>query len=206
MHIDNTQVELLAEKFFEKYNRVLIGKNLGQFHVDFDCEGADNDDINAIKSIFLGKKCYYDLLMCENTDGSKVYDEHIRMKGVPIDAIKHRAKVGIYEQNIVLVDNDNNFIKSYVNIEDWKESPDYKNENKLYDYFTKDGKKIKDFNNDVYELYLYLYQGNEVSFDLLATKPKFEFHKNMTISSKTEFNRKLSFPDKEIIGFDNISV
>ena len=204
IHIDSTKIKILADKFKEIYCRDLIGTNLGQFHTDFDVDGADNDNIVATKSIVLGKKCYYDFLQCINTDGKIVNGEHIRMKGIPNSVILHRAKSGLYEQNIIVVDENNNIINTYDNINEWKKSVNYKIE-KRCDFFKKDGKLIKDFHNSVYELYLYLYQGNEVSFDLLSTAPKFEFHKNMTISSKTEFNRRISFPDKPICGFEEFT-
>jgi len=152
IHMDNKKVTLLGNSFTTKYGRELIGKQLGQFHVDFDLDGAMTDNIYAIKSVFLGKKCYYDLLYSKNPDGTEVYGEHIRMKGVPNDSILHKAK--------------------------------------------------QDFNGDVFELFKYMYEGNKVTFNLVANRPKFEFHKDMTITSKEEFNRKLGFPDKEMTGFD----
>ena len=64
------------------YGRVLIGKELGQFHSDFD--GADY----ATESIFLAKKVYYDKLA--KYDGTQ--GDHIRMKGISGDAIKFYCK------------------------------------------------------------------------------------------------------------------
>ena len=154
IHMDNSKVQLLGDSFTKKYGRELIGKQLGQFHVDFDLDGAKTDNICAVKSVFLGKKCYYDLLYTKNPDGTEIYGEHIRMKGVPNDSIIHRADA--------------------------------------------------DFGGDVFELFKYMYEGNTVSFNLVANRPKFEFHKDMTISSKEEFNRKLRFPDREITGFNDI--
>ena len=46
----------MSKEYLKKYGRVLIGKELGQFHSDFD--GADY----ATESIFLAKKVYYDKL------------------------------------------------------------------------------------------------------------------------------------------------
>ena len=83
------------EKLFqEQYNRTLTGKQLGQFHIDFDLEDADGNEcsgIYAYKSIFLGKKCYIDLLRGIGGSGEVVEGFHIRMKGVPNSTIKHTA-------------------------------------------------------------------------------------------------------------------
>ena len=46
-----------------KYNRKLIGKNMGQFHTDFclnDKNGKPCKDITAVACVFNGKKCYID--------------------------------------------------------------------------------------------------------------------------------------------------
>lgn len=77
IHIKESHVDILANKFEEKYNRKLIGGNLGQFHCDFD-----NDAVST-HLIALGKKSYIDLL--ENPDGT--ISHHIRMKGVPKESI-----------------------------------------------------------------------------------------------------------------------
>jgi hypothetical protein len=105
MHIDTDNIEKLSEAFQDKYERKLIGKNMGQFHSDFDFKDADKDaEINAIKSIFLGKKTYIDLL--ESTvDGKKAYDYHIRMKGVPNQSIHHTVEVNELESPIELYQN-----------------------------------------------------------------------------------------------------
>ena len=48
--------------------------------------------IHSKMSIFLGKKCYIDWLFGVDTLGKYVEDYHIRMKGVPNDSIKYKAK------------------------------------------------------------------------------------------------------------------
>jgi hypothetical protein len=93
---------ILGKAFKTKYGRNLIGKDMGQFHTDFDfktsfqtvdgklveCKKKANGDISATKSIFLGKKSYIDLL--EDDDGdSMIY--HIRLKGIPIKCIMHKV-------------------------------------------------------------------------------------------------------------------
>jgi len=91
MHIDYDDVEVLENKFQEKYNRILTGKQLGQFHIDFDLKGAV-EDIKAVNSIFLGKKCYIDELVSKDQEGNVIKDYHIRMKGVPNATIKYTAE------------------------------------------------------------------------------------------------------------------
>ena len=86
MHIDTDQVKILANKYETKYGKELIGKNMGQFHTDFASD-IIKGDIHAKESIFLGKKCYLDVLTGD--DGN--IDYHIRMKGVSCDAIKDHA-------------------------------------------------------------------------------------------------------------------
>lgn len=92
MHIKEKDIETLRELYNEKYNRELIGKGMGQFHSDFDSD-IIKEDIHAVESIFLGKKCYIDKLCGKDENGNIVYDYHIRMKGVSDNAIKHKAKV-----------------------------------------------------------------------------------------------------------------
>jgi len=89
MHIVDNKVEKLSELFKEKYNRELIGKNLGQFHCDFEMEGCKN--IVSVESYFLGKKIYIDYLRGEDETGYK-YSHHIRMKGVPSSCIKYTCE------------------------------------------------------------------------------------------------------------------
>ena len=99
IHMEWDDVKVLKEKFTEKYNRELDGKQLGQFHIDFDLEddnGNDCKDVYAEKSIFLGKKCYIDCLVGTNPEGKTIRGHHIRMKGIPNSTIKHTAnKMGI---------------------------------------------------------------------------------------------------------------
>jgi hypothetical protein len=76
------------EKAFEtKYNRTLTGKEMGQFHIDFSSDKCKGE-LFAVESIFLGKKCYIDKIC---GDKPKVFDYHIRMKGVPSKSILHYA-------------------------------------------------------------------------------------------------------------------
>jgi hypothetical protein len=81
IHMLDKDIVKLTQCFSEKYQRTLLGKKLGQFHSDFKLDGCT--DVVAIKSIFLAKKCYLDVLLgnCHKED------YHIRMKSIPNDVI-----------------------------------------------------------------------------------------------------------------------
>lgn len=79
MHIENFNLDRLASEFKIKYDRDLIGTNLGQFHSDFDPIAKDSTNVRARESYFVGKKCYVDELI--DDQGNVGY--HIRMKGIP---------------------------------------------------------------------------------------------------------------------------
>ena len=77
MHLLRKSIARLNELFQRKYDRQLIGKNMGQFHTDFslkDENGKSCKDITSVACIFLGKKCYIDKLKGYNDDGQVVYD------------------------------------------------------------------------------------------------------------------------------------
>jgi len=88
MHLPEDKIELLENKFKEKYNRKLIGKNMGEFHSDFSSNKI-KENIKAIETIILGPKAYYDLL--EGDNGTQ--DDHIRLKGISLNSIVETAKL-----------------------------------------------------------------------------------------------------------------
>jgi len=88
IHIEDKNIEPLAELFEKKYGRQLIGKNMGQFHSDFASD-IIKKDIIAVKSIFLSKKMYVDVLEGKDENGKIIQDYHIRMKGISDKAIKY---------------------------------------------------------------------------------------------------------------------
>jgi hypothetical protein len=104
IHINEKDIKTLEELYNKKYNRELIGKGMGQFHSDFDSD-IIKEDIHAVESIFLGKKCYIDKLCGKDEFGNIVYDYHIRMKGISDSAMKHKAKV-----------EDKSFMEIYENL------------------------------------------------------------------------------------------
>ena len=106
MHIDAEYVEgenksILGLAFKKKYGRELIGKNLGQFHTDFEfassfsnvngklerCKIKSQGDIKAVQSVFLGKKAYLDVL--QDSEGNKAY--HIRLKSISPKSLMYKC-------------------------------------------------------------------------------------------------------------------
>jgi hypothetical protein len=158
IHIDSSRIDELGKAFKKKYGRELIGKHMGQFHTDFDLDGSVGD-IHAVRSIFLGKKCYLDEIqaLIEDEEGINggfdletgemincyATDYHVRMKGIPCDCIWYKANT--------------------------------------------------EYGGDIVALYKDLYDAKELTFNLLAVRPKFEMCKDMNIITKTKFERKISF-------------
>ena len=87
IHIHESKLNTLANEYKKRYNRELIGKNLGQFHPDFNSFGSTNEMPVAIRSIFCAKKTYIDQL--QNTNQEIAF--HIRMKGIIPDVIVDKA-------------------------------------------------------------------------------------------------------------------
>jgi len=104
MHISSKDVDILEVEFKKKYNRDLIGNQLGQFHTDFDMKGSAGD-IKAVDSIFLSKKNYLDRLKSVDKEGNEITDYHIRMKGIPEDCIKFKADKE-YDGDLMALYND----------------------------------------------------------------------------------------------------
>lgn len=90
MHIKDKDIKVLEMEYILNYDRQLIGKEMGQFHSDFDFK--DHDDVYASRSIFLGKKSYIDELKGKNKEGKEETEYHIKMKGIPNKCILHTVK------------------------------------------------------------------------------------------------------------------
>lgn len=90
IHINDEDIVKLKTIYESKYNRQLIGKNMGQFHSDFSMKGYKN--IVSTGLIMLGKKSYIDRLRGEDENGDYHYDYHIRLKGINNEAIKLKLK------------------------------------------------------------------------------------------------------------------
>lgn len=135
VHMFKKDLTLLSSLFKEKYQRELVGNNLGQFHSDFP--PVNGKESWSKESIILGKKAYLDVLTNEDGD----IDYHVRMKGIPSEVVKATA----------------------------------------------------DDNDGLRALYMKLYEGDEVEFNLLCCRSRFKMHPNMHISTVDSFMRKISF-------------
>ena len=80
IHMRDEDVKPLSETYTEIYGRDLIGKNLGQFHTDFEMKGCV--DVMSTLNITLGPKSYLDVLVGKDKNGESQRDIHIRLKGV----------------------------------------------------------------------------------------------------------------------------
>lgn len=99
MHIRRDHVPLLERAYAERYRCNLRGSDLCQFHPDFDpiCADSIPEEVTAVESYFLGKKCYIDRLVDQR--GNTGF--HIRMKGVSEKSIKFAANgdlLGLYKR------------------------------------------------------------------------------------------------------------
>lgn len=140
MHLLEKDIPLLSNKFYEKYKKNLIGKDMGQFHCDFNSDKITKD-IHSIETIILGPKAYYDLLSGTDIDGNKIKDDHIRLKGISINSIYETAKLN---------------------------------------------------NTTIKELYINLFNGETVDFDLVLGGVKMEYI-NGGVKNKKSFIRKIKF-------------
>lgn len=103
MHIRQDLLQLLVPAFEKKYGWNIMGKDLCQFHIDFDPpknfkEGEFVKGAN--ESYFIAKKIYADRLV--GSEGSVGY--HLRMKGVPTSCVKYEDYEKIFKDNIVEFD------------------------------------------------------------------------------------------------------
>jgi hypothetical protein len=118
-HYYKKDIAQLRQIYNKKYNRELIGKNLGQFHSDF-AEIDKGIESIAAKSIFVGKKSYIDMLT--NEKGSVAF--HCRLKGVKQDVIAITANEIFNSSEFVKVKYDE---KSGLFVPDGKYNNDSKN-------------------------------------------------------------------------------
>ena len=170
MHILDRDVEKLEELYKNKYNRNLIGSSLGQFHSDFSLvvdNKAYTSESNGLHSklfIALGKKCYMDILECED-EGKIINGYHIRFKGVNKDNIKYFCKTR------EIVDGEIKLRKKHKN-----------NSETIYE-----GEPIK-----IEELYEYLYNGKPIEIDIAKGKVRFEYKTNC-VRTKKRMVKKFEF-------------
>ena len=144
IHIKYDDIPILEKKYFEKYNRIIKGSDLGQFHIDFEMNNKDIDEdtIYSDESLFLMKKCYIDKLKGFNKKTKKwETDYHIRMKGIPESSILLKAHQDYNDDPIKLFEDlyngtplEFNLIKGF---ENGKEVNKMKLEHKNYDIYSK---------------------------------------------------------------------
>jgi hypothetical protein len=92
IHMNQSDVLELGKQYTNVYGKELIGKNLGQFHTDFDMDGCT--DVFSIKHIPLKPKIYLDILQgTDKKTGETKYDTHVRIKGITSAGIEQQIKV-----------------------------------------------------------------------------------------------------------------
>jgi hypothetical protein len=82
--IETDDIPKLTEAYKQKYNRELIGKEMGQFHGDFTTRDGRSDVKYAIESLFIRKKLYCCKLLMK--DGST--NITFRAKGINLKALE----------------------------------------------------------------------------------------------------------------------
>lgn len=96
VHISNKDIKILENAFEKKYNRKLIGKEMGQFHSDFEKykdpeTGKEYNSIGANLSILCSKKLYTDNVLYR-VNGKIISKTHFRMKGISSEVVEYKAK------------------------------------------------------------------------------------------------------------------
>ena len=76
IHLNCEDVDQIENIYKEKYGSELVGEELGNFHIDFSMDNANNETY-AIESLFLGRKAYIDILEPIDKYGKTVNSEHI---------------------------------------------------------------------------------------------------------------------------------
>ena len=54
IHVERDKLSVLQQVYWQRYNSELIGKNLGQFHSDFNIGCGHNEDVMSTCTIVLG--------------------------------------------------------------------------------------------------------------------------------------------------------
>ena len=90
IHILASGIKTVEDEYFRMYGKELHGKGLGQFHSDFDItlnkkwsKKVKCENVVAVKSMFIGKKIYCDILEGHDFINNKtIQSSHVRIKGV----------------------------------------------------------------------------------------------------------------------------
>ena len=103
MHMKDADVKKLEELYLRDYKKVLVGKQLGQFGEDFELKGCKN--IKSIKSCFLGKKSYIDILEGEDEKTGEIKKgQHLKLKAITKEGIA--AKIAEYNDDALAIFKD----------------------------------------------------------------------------------------------------
>lgn len=92
MCIPHDKRKLVYETFKKVYGYDLEGENLGQFHSDFELDGAIGNTIYSEKCIILGKKAYVHSLVGNGKNGNEIRGYKMSLKGITKDAINLKCK------------------------------------------------------------------------------------------------------------------
>ena len=91
IHCRKSDQELLKILYKQKYNKDLIGKELGQFSSDFKIDNCEN--VDSVKFICLAPKVYMDVLVgFDKENKQKKVETHVRIKGINNTSINHEIK------------------------------------------------------------------------------------------------------------------
>jgi hypothetical protein len=179
IHIKDKDICILANVYKSYYGKDLIGKNMGQFHSDFDFE-SDEMPV-AVNSIFLSKKSYIDVVKVV-----KYYknEEHF----------KHRNNKEYIKKNN-LEEFKCECIKYYCKCHKHIE---YKNHIRMKGVPNKSIlKKCEDLKITPLDLYEKLLRKEKVEVNLLCYDSlKLEYKSNYTINKKQKFTRTIHFPNE----------
>lgn len=176
MHIDTWNIPKLSREFKRKYGRELIGKDMGQFHSDFDLEDMSEglhdvkktkpkfDPEQVVSQLFIavGKKAYLDILIAptERKDQSRI------IGGTPEENGGKRLDDNVEGVHFRLKGVPSQAVLAYC----------CENDKTLFNVF--EG----------------LYLGEEITFDLLAAgKQRFKIEKNFSVRSLRQFLRRVRF-------------
>ena len=122
--------------------------------------------VRAISSIFVGKKSYIDML--QNDSGMIAF--MVRLKGITQEVIAITAN-DLFPNAIQTIYKDG-----------------------LFYPMTECKNKYDGYNTSIWKLYMKLYDGDSVSFDLCSgSNPCFDLCSNYTVSTKKTFIRVLQF-------------
>ena len=164
LHIEMEHIEKLKKVYYEKYNRNLEGKDMGQFHSDFKKLEKDAENPHSEEMFILGKKAYCHRLV-DNKGNTKPF---YRLKGISSSSIEQQAD--LYFNGCIY--------KVYEYL--------YKMNKKKYNKVS-----LKHFNPKVH---ITKDEEKIMTFDLVTKKkPCFKAHKNLQHETLESFPRFISF-------------